>query len=481
MIERSSGILLHIVSLPGRYGIGSLGKEAFEFVDFLEKSGQKLWQICPLSPTGYGNSPYSSYSAFAGNPLLINIEEFTKEIDDDIGFDDENVEYNKVIEFKYQVLREAFTSFSETNEYYQFVKEESFWLEDFALFMALKNHFNQIAWNEWENSIKLRKEEALIHYKELLEKEIEFQKFLQFVFFKQWNKLRSYANSNGVQIVGDMPIYVAADSSEAWSNPELFLFDENMDPKMVTGVPPDGFSPTGQLWGNPVYNWDYCESSSFDWWKQRFLSAFKLYDILRIDHFIGFINYWAVPYGSKTAEYGKWYKAKGRRMFETLQNDLENLPIIAEDLGVLTDEVRKLRDDFGFPGMKVLQFAFYDGMESDFLPHNFTENCVVYTGTHDNEITRSWYDNLPEEPKKFMNEYMKFNGNNISFKLIKLAWDSFANIAIVPMQDFLNLDNSARFNSPGTTEGNWQWRVKKEQLSDELAKKINTLTLEANR
>ena len=480
MIKRSSGILLHIVSLPGKYGIGCLGKDAFEFVDFLKRSGQKLWQICPLSPTGYGNSPYSSYSAFAGNPLLIDIDEFTKETDD-INFDDKEVEYDKVIEFKYKVMRQAFTTFSETDDYHKFVKEESFWLEDFSLFMALKNHFNNIAWNRWETPLKLREENALLEFKKLLKNEIEFQKFLQFIFFQQWQKLRSYANSRGVQIIGDMPIYVAADSADAWSNPKLFLFDEDMNPTFVAGVPPDGFSPTGQLWGNPVYDWDYCEDTDFEWWKLRFTSAFKLYDILRIDHFIGFENYWAVPFGNDTAELGSWQKAKGRQLFQKLKEEFPDLPIIAEDLGLLTDDVRKLRDDFGFPGMKVLQFAFYDGMKSDFLPHNFTENCVVYTGTHDNEITRSWYDNLPDEPKNFMNEYMKYDGKDISFKLIKLAWESRTDVAIAPMQDFLDLDNKARFNSPGTVEGNWQWRVKKEQLSNQLAEKIKALTLQSSR
>lgn len=480
-MKRSSGILLHIVSLPGRFGIGSLGKDAFEFIDFLRKSGQKLWQICPLSPTGYGNSPYSSYSAFAGNPLLIDIEEFMDEIFNDISFNEEKVEYNKVIELKYKVLRKAFTSFSKTDEYYEFIKEECFWLEDFSLFMALKNHFNLSAWNNWETPIKLRQEKALLHYNELLKNEIDYQKFLQFIFFRQWKKVRSYANSKNVQIIGDMPIYVATDSADTWSNPKLFSFDEEMNPKFVAGVPPDGFSSTGQLWGNPVYDWDYCENTDFDWWKKRFTSAFKIYDILRIDHFIGFENYWAVAYGNKTAESGSWQKAKGRLLFQKLKDEIADLPIIAEDLGLLTDDVKKLRDDFGFPGMKVLQFAFYDGMKSDFLPHNYPKNCVVYTGTHDNETTKSWYKNLPEKPKEFLNKYLKFDGNDISFKLIKTAWESVADIAIAPMQDFLNLDNNARFNSPGTTEGNWQWRVKKEQLSQQLSMQIKTLTLQSNR
>ena len=480
-MKRSSGILLHIVSLPGKFGIGSLGKDAFEFIDFLKESGQKLWQICPLSPTGYGDSPYSSYSAFAGNPLLIDIEEFANDTFNNISFDEEKVEYNKVIELKYKVLRKVFTSFSKTAEYYKFIKDESFWLEDFSLFMALKNHFNLSAWNRWETPIKLRQEKVLLQYRELLKSEIDFQKFLQFIFFRQWHILRSYASSKGIQIIGDMPIYIAEDSADAWSNPKLFSFDENMNPKFVAGVPPDGFSPTGQLWGNPVYDWDYCEDTDFDWWKKRFVSAFKLYDILRIDHFIGFENYWAVPFGEKTAENGSWQKAKGRLLFQKLKNEISNLPIIAEDLGLLTEDVKKLRDDFDFPGMKVLQFAFYDGMKSDFLPHNFTENCVVYTGTHDNETTKSWYKNLPKEPKEFLNKYLKFDGKEISFKLIKMAWESVADIAVAPMQDFLNLDNKARFNSPGTTEGNWQWRVKKEQLSHQLAEQIKALTIRSNR
>ena len=480
-MKRSSGILLHIVSLPGKYGIGSLGKNAFEFVDFLEESGQKLWQICPLSPTGYGNSPYSSYSAFAGNPLLIDLEEF---IHNDVvipEFSGEKVDYDKVINFKYTVLRKAYTTFIQTKEYTEFIESQNFWLDDFALFMALKNHFNLSAWNTWESSVKLREENALLLYTESLKDEINFQKYLQFIFFQQWIALRAYANSKSVQIVGDMPIYVAADSADAWSNPELFALDENMNPKFVAGVPPDGFSITGQLWGNPVYDWNYCEHTGFDWWKKRFSSAFEIYDILRIDHFIGFENYWAVPFGDKTAENGSWQKAKGRKIFEKLSKENHNLPIIAEDLGLLTGDVVKLRDDFGFPGMKVLQFAFYDGQEADFLPHNYTENCVVYTGTHDNEIKKSWYKNLPEKPKKFLHKYLKFDGNNVSSKLITAAWESIADIAVAPMQDFLNLGNEARFNSPGTTEGNWQWRVKKEQLTNRLASGIKSRTMKANR
>jgi len=278
-----------------------------------------------------------------------------------------------------------------------------------------------------------------------------------------------------------MPIYVAQDSADAWANPELFLFDKNMKPLFVAGVPPDGFSPTGQLWGNPVYNWDYCERSGFDWWIKRFISAFTLYDILRIDHFIGFENYWAVPFGNKTAENGSWQKTKGRLLFEKLRSEFSELPIIAEDLGLLTENVMQLRDDFGFPGMKVLQFAFYDGMNSDFLPHNYNKNCVVYTGTHDNEITKDWYKNLPEKTKIFLHEYLNFYSENVSGKLIQTAWESIADIAIAPLQDFLDLGNEARFNSPGITTGNWEWRVKKEQLSDKLAEKIKTITKTARR
>jgi 4-alpha-glucanotransferase len=480
-MKRSSGILLHIVSLPGKFGIGSFGKEAYNFIDFLEKAGQKLWQICPLSPTGYGNSPYSSFSAFAGNPLLIDIEKFVHEIAEEISFNVDKVEYDKVEQFKFKVLRDTFKSFVPGNTYSEFIKEESFWLDDFALFMALKKHFNLVAWNNWDDDIKSRKPEAISYYKEKLKNEIDFQKYLQFNFFRQWEKLHIYAKSKNVQIVGDMPIYVAGDSSDAWSNPKLFALNEDMNPTFVTGVPPDGFSPTGQLWGNPVYDWDYCKETEFDWWQKRFSSAFKLYDILRIDHFIGFENYWAVPFGEKTAENGSWNKAKGRELFEKLIQNIADLPIIAEDLGLLTEDVKKLRDDFGFPGMKVLQFAFYDGPEADFLPHNFTNNCVVYTGTHDNEITKDWYKNLPAKPKKFLHEYLQFEASEISSALIKAAWNSIADIAVAPMQDFLNLGNEARFNSPGTTEGNWQWRVRKNSLTEKLAENICNLTRETGR
>jgi 4-alpha-glucanotransferase len=477
--ERSSGILLHISSLPGEHGIGDFGKNAFEFIDFLAAAKQKLWQICPLGPAGYGNSPYSSYSAFAGNPLFIDITKFAKTINPKFNF--EKVDFEKVKTFKDNILRETFTNFIPHEDFQIFCKTEAFWLDDFALFMALKKHFNFHAWNRWPKPIKLRKIEAIEKYSKLLENEILYQKHLQFIFFFQWQKVKNYANLKGIKIIGDIPIYVGADSADAWSNPQNFLFDQEMNPTEVAGVPPDGFSKDGQLWGNPLYNWKYLENHGFKWWINRIEMMLRMYDLVRIDHFIGLENYWAIPFGNKTAQNGHWKKAAGRKMFETLQKKMGKLPIIAEDLGVLTKDVEKLRDDFEFPGMKVLQFAFYDGMNGTFLPHHTTENFVVYTGTHDNETTKGWYKNLPKKPKTFLHNYLNFDGKNICWKLMETAWKSKAVMTIAPLQDFLELDNYARFNSPGTTKNNWEWRVKKEQLTKNLAKKIKEMTIRNHR
>jgi len=483
--ERSSGILLHISSLPGKYGIGTLGKEALEFVDFLRKSGQKLWQIFPLGPTGFGDSPYQTFSAFAGNPLLIDFNILINDrlLDQrDLGtfpyFSDSKIDFGKLINEKDRILRIAFNNFSINVQYNNFNLVESDWLDDYALFMSLKKHFQGVSWSHWDQDIKLREPNAIDYYKEKLLNEIKYHKFLQFIFFQQWDELHNYASKNNIKIVGDIPIFIGFDSADAWVNSEIFFFDKNGQPTKVAGVPPDGFSETGQLWGNPLYHWKKMEETGFEWWIKRFESSLKLTDILRIDHFIGFVNYWAVPYGEKTAENGRWEKAYGEKLFKQVQKKLGELPIISEDLGVLTQEVVNLRNKYGFPGMKVLQFAFYDGMEGGFLPHNFSENFVVYTGTHDNETTRGWFSNLPNNIREFVCNYLNFSGDEseIAEKLIETAWESIAVFAIAPMQDFLNLDNNARMNYPGIAGGNWQWRMKKNFLTDELADKIFKLT-----
>ncbi len=480
--NRSSGILLHITSLPGDYGIGSFGKDAFDFVDFLKKSGQSIWQICPLGPTGYGDSPYQSFSAFAGNPLLIDVEELVvlnlvqkndlrklKELPHKF------VDFGNVIKEKNTILRAAFENFNENNNFKNFVQENTFWLEDYTLFMSLKNYFKGQSWNLWPAEIKKRNPLILKEMKQKLSAEIAFQTFCQFIFFQQWNSLKTYANKQGIQIFGDMPIFVSFDSADAWANSEIFLFDSKMNPISVAGVPPDYFSSTGQLWGNPLYNWEKLKQTNYSWWKKRFAFALKMYDLIRIDHFRGFSEFWAVPAIEKTAINGSWQPAYGKELFQTIINEFGELPIIAEDLGVITEDVIQLRDYFQFPGMKILQFAFGGNEENPYLPHNIEERSVVYTGTHDNDTTLGWYNSAPKKVKSHTKKYLKTKTADISWSLIETAWKCKSVIAIAPLQDFLSLDSTARFNSPGIAGGNWQWRLNT-FLSDKLAKKISDLT-----
>ena len=490
--ERSGGILLHLTSLPGKYGIGCLGKGAYDFVDFLSEANQKLWQILPTGPTGYGNSPYQTFSAFAGNPLFIDLDNLVerkllspKDLDNNFQFNSEKVEYGEVREFrefKEDKLKIAFSNFDiDEIRFKDFTTQESWWLDDFALFMSLKKHFGGKAWNEWDEEIKLHQQEAVVYYYELLSKQVNYQKFCQFIFFEQWEKLKSYTNKTGIKIIGDIPIFVSADSSDAWANSKIFQFDENKVPIKVAGVPPDYFSETGQLWGNPLYDWKVLEEQNFSWWIQRFKSTHRQVDIMRVDHFRGFESFWAVPAGEETAINGEWEKALGAKLFSAVIDQLGKIPIIAEDLGVITKEVEELRDRYNFPGMKILQFAFDSDMENDYLPHKYQKNCVVYTGTHDNETTLSWFKNSPAERKEFLKTYLQKEEIDICWDMLELAWKSEANIAIAPMQDFLCLDNSARMNTPGNPDGNWQWRVKQKQLSSELAQKIKILTEQSAR
>lgn len=491
MFERSSGILFHPTSLPGKYGIGTLGKEAYAFIDFLKKSRQKLWQIFPLGPTGYGDSPYQSFSSFAGNPYLIDfdllIEAHLLSEEDlrDVFFGDneEYIDYGAIYNQKYPLLRKAYENFKSSDNlemrenFEHFKRENASWLNDYSLYISLKNHFNGLPWNEWAHDIKNREHGAMEHYKNELADDIEYHNFIQFLFFKQWGDVKRYANENGIKIIGDIPIFVAADSSDAWANPEIFLFDEERKPVKVAGVPPDYFSATGQLWGNPLYNWQKLKETNYSWWVERVRANLSTCDIIRIDHFRGFEAYWAVPYGDDTAINGQWEPGPGIDLFNAIKSQLGELPIIAEDLGLMTQGVIDLREVTGFPGMKILGFAFDSGEENDYLPHTYTKNCVVYTGTHDNDTLIGWFQKAKEEDRQFARDYLNSRSDDeIHWDAIRGAWSSVANMAISPVQDFLGLGSEARINTPGVAAGNWQWRLRHEVLTDELAERIAKLT-----
>ena len=491
MFTRSSGILLHPTSLPGKYGIGTLGNEAKKFIDFLEKSNQKLWQIFPLGPTGYGDSPYQCFSAFAGNPYLIDFEELfllnfldKSEVENTHLSDNDNyINYGLIYENKLPLLKKAYDNYkllvpkNIKKDFENFKKSNEFWLEDYSLFISIKNHFNGKSWSEWDNDIKNRKSSAIKKYKLELSEEIEYQNFIQFLFFRQWNNIKSYANSKNIKVIGDIPIFVAFDSADAWSNPELFLFDEDRKPIKVAGVPPDYFSETGQLWGNPLYNWEALKKENYKWWIDRVKFNLTTCDIIRIDHFRGFDSYWAIPAGEKTAINGTWEKGPGMDLFNAIKKELGDLPIIAEDLGNLTPSVIQLRKDSTFPGMKILQFAFDSGEENDYLPHTYYKNSVVYTGTHDHDTIVGWYKKAKAADKKWVKDYLDIsNDKEIHWNFIKSAWGSIADIAIAPIQDFLGLDDKSRINTPGVASGNWRWRLSENDLTDELAKKIAYIT-----
>lgn len=482
---RSSGFLLHPTSLPGKYGIGDLGQESYNFINFLKSAGQSLWQVCPLGPTGYGDSPYQCFSAFAGNPLLISPELLIKdgllkekEIPVYQTNDTHNVDFGSVIGYKNGLYRTAFEHFKEganaemSADYEHFCKKQKAWLEDYALFMACKNHHGGSEWTKWDAAIALRKKGAVNEWKKKLADEYDFYRFVQFLFFRQWDALHKYALSQGIKVVGDMPIFVAFDSSDVWANKELFTVDETGKLEFVAGVPPDYFSPTGQLWGNPLYRWKEMEKDNFSWWKKRFKALLELVDIVRIDHFRGFEAYWEIPGNAPTAETGRWVKAPGKKLFKAVLADLGDIPILAEDLGLITKEVEELRDSFSFPGMKILQFAFGKGMEKKFLPHNFTANCVVYSGSHDNDTTRGYFEAAQKQDNdiySFTREYLNYGGNDLTFEVVRTAMASVANIVIIPMQDVLNLGSEARMNFPGRLGGNWTFRYSWLQVDPGLA------------
>lgn len=491
-IERSAGILLHPTSLPGRYGIGDLGNEAYNFINFLEAAGQKLWQVFPLGPTGYGDSPYQCFSAFAGNPLLISPQKLAEEgflkiedLESIPHFDPHNVDFGPLINYKTGLLKTAYSNFKKKQnlqiiaELSDFEESNSDWLEDYSLFMAVKEAHNGDQWSKWAAGIKLREPQAIEEWKEKLKDEIMYQKFIQYTFFKQWIELKAYASTKGIKIIGDLPIFIAYDSADCWANKNLFSVDADGNLSTVAGVPPDYFSATGQLWGNPLYKWNEMEQDDFLWWRKRISSLLKLVDIIRIDHFRGFDAYWEIPADAPTAETGKWVKAPGDKFFTTIQKYLGEVPIIAEDLGIITKGVVRLRDKFNFPGIKILQFAFGKDMEKKFLPHNHIANCCVHTGSHDNDTTRGYFERVKNDGTdiyEFTQQYLNYYGEDICTELIRQAYCSVANIVVIPMQDILNLDNSARMNYPGRLGGNWAWRFTWQQIPHGLAEIYKGMT-----
>lgn len=486
---RASGILLPIFSLPGGHGIGCFNQEAYKWIDYLKQAKQSYWQILPLGATSYGDSPYQSFSTFAGNPYFISLDDLVAKNwlnIDELPIQEENttIDYANLYHTRFDLLRLAFerSHITDNHDFQSFINNEAYWLNDYALFMAIKDYLNGISWQQWPEDIRYRTTDAMNYYTNKLQENITFYKFLQFIFWEQWQKLKAYANSQGISIIGDIPIYVAYDSADTWSNPHLFQLDENLLPTAVAGCPPDGFSADGQLWGNPLYAWERHAQENFSWWISRISWCYKLYDVVRIDHFRGFDEYYSIPYGNTTAKGGHWVKGPGINLFQQIKNTLGNKEIIAEDLGYLTDSVRQLVKDTGYPGMKVLEFAF-DSRDSsganNYLPHNYNENCVVYTGTHDNETMLGWFKSILPEEKNSLRRYLCTDTQDdlkLLDKAICLAMQSVAKMCIIPMQDWLKLDNTSRINKPSTLGGNWCWRMNNSQLSEKLNQKIASIT-----
>jgi 4-alpha-glucanotransferase len=494
---RLSGVLLHPTSLPSAYGIGDLGPEAYNFADFLVAAGQSLWQVLPLGPTGYGDSPYACYSAFAGNTLLISPEELVKEGLLESAPPPEvktnRIEFGQAHKLKEQLLQKAYERYTKTTDttlrsaFETFAQLHAHWLEDYALFRALKDAHDGVAWHEWEPSLVRRTPSAVERARDELREQVEAHMFYQFLFFRQWFALKSYCNDCGIRIIGDLPIFVAHDSADVWTNPEQFKLDKNGKPLVVAGVPPDYFSSTGQLWGNPLYNWERMQADGFKWWIERVRATLKVVDIARVDHFRGFAACWEIPGGDKTAERGQWVEAPGRELFTAIRKTLGELPIIAEDLGVITPDVIELREEFEFPGMRILQFGFGSDSKNIDLPHNYVPNVVAYTGTHDNDTTVGWFHSVAgegstrsakqiERERKFCMDYLNIDGEEIHWDFIRAVLASVANTAIVPLQDLLALGTEARMNLPNSTEGNWAWRYDPGALTDDLAARLKRLT-----
>ncbi|MFB3915404.1 MAG: 4-alpha-glucanotransferase [Terriglobales bacterium] len=498
MNGRSSGILLHPTSLPGPFGIGDLGPAAFRFADFLAQAGQRVWQVLPLGPTGYGDSPYQCFSAFAGNPMLISPEKLVQDgllpataIQQLPAFPATRVEYESVNRFKLELLSRSFTQFRESSpkklqhEFDEFTHRNTDWLEDYALFMALKaSHGGEAVWTKWEPGAALRRPDALETWGRRLREEIEKHKFWQFLFSRQWAELKLYCHERDIRIIGDLPMYVAHDSADVWAHRDLFCLKENGEPEVVAGVPPDYFSATGQLWGNPIYRWEAHASSGYEWWIERFRATFSLVNMCRVDHFRGFVGYWEVPAGATTAMNGRWVQGPGAELFEAVERRLGTLPVIAENLGVITPDVEAVRNRFGFPGMSILQFAFgKDPQAPSFKPHNYPRNHVAYTGTHDNDTTVGWWTSSGEgdstrtpqdirEEREFARRYLDLDGREINWVFIRTVMASVADFAIFPLQDVFGLSSEARMNLPGTASGNWRWRFPAERLTADLAQRL---------
>ena len=480
---RTSGVLMPISSIPSPYGIGTMGKQARKFVDFLVKGGQKYWQILPICPTSYGDSPYQSFSSFAGNPYFIDLEYLCKDKlltkkeceSFQWGSNLKYVDYGIMYESRYALLRKVYARFTkkEPQDFEKFCENEKQWLDDYALFMALKDANGGQAWSNWDKSLRLREKKAMEEATEKYSEEIRFYKMLQYLFYQQWNALKTYANEAGIEIIGDVPIYVAGDSADVWANPDQFYLDENLEPIEVAGCPPDAFSDDGQLWGNPLFRWDVMKKDGYTWWTRRIKAMSELYDIIRIDHFRGFDSFYAIPAKDDTAKNGQWKQGPGMDLFCELEKKLGKLPIIVEDLGFLTPSVHKLLKDSGFPGMKVIQFAFDSREESDYLPHTYTNHCVVYTGTHDNDTVMGWMKTAPKASVKYAKEYLNLTKEEgYNWGMMRAAWSSVADMAIVPMQDILGLGSEARINTPSTLGNNWKWRATPEQIDAKVAKKL---------
>lgn len=483
--NRSSGILLHPTSLPGPDGIGDLGPEAFRWIDFLTETGCTLWQILPLGPTGYGDSPYQAFSAFAGNPYLVSpavlLDEgllTRKDLAERPNFPNEKVDYGPVINWKLKILDRAYENFKKsgsqelTGEFNKFRADKSSWLDDFALFMAVKESQGGVSWDNWPNPLRKRSKTALSQFRNENGEAIERHMFRQFLFSRQWTNVRDYAHKKGVKIIGDAPIFVAYDSTDVWANPELFYLDSKGLPTVVAGVPPDYYSATGQLWGNPLYHWERHAETGYAWWIARLSAVLQTVDIVRLDHFRGFAGYWEIPFGNPTAEIGRWVPGPGASLFDALKNALGDLPIIAEDLGVITPDVIELRDRYNLPGMKIFQFAFWTDPDDPFMPHNYPVNCVAYTGTHDNDTTVGWYHAAPKNETDFCRRYLARSGDDIAWDMMRGIWVSVAAMTLATMQDFLSLDTSARMNYPGNPSGNWSWRMSADVLQPGLIKRI---------